>query len=48
VNSEFVAEAVGTPMALLVEGLILLGVAVLGWAAGRFISPRDPAPSDGG
>lgn len=47
-NVEFVADAVGAPMALLVEGLILLGVAVLGWTAGRVISPRGPTATDAG
>jgi hypothetical protein len=47
-NAEFVAEAVGTPMALLVEGVILLGVAVLGWAAGRLITGRQVASGDAG
>lgn len=47
-NVELVAEAVGTPMALLVEGLILLGVAVLGWAAGRVITQRGPTVADDG
>jgi hypothetical protein len=47
-NVKLVVEAVGAPMALLVEGLILLGVAALGWALGRVIAPRTPTPSDGG
>lgn len=47
-NLELVVEAVGAPAALLVEGLILLGVAVLGWAAGRLITGRRVAARHGG
>jgi len=43
-NVEHVADAVGAAAgaaaALLVEGLILLGVAARGWVAGQFIAPR--------
>jgi hypothetical protein len=39
-NVELVVDAVGAPLALLVEGAILLGVALLGWAAGRLITSR--------
>lgn len=37
-NAELVVDAVGAPAALLVEGVILLGVAGLGWAAGQLIT----------
>jgi hypothetical protein len=47
-NVEYVADAVGAAAALLVEGLILLGVAALGWAGGRFVAPRSrTTPSAG-
>jgi hypothetical protein len=42
-NVEFVADAVGAAAALLVEGLILLGVAALGWAAGRALTRAAPS-----
>jgi hypothetical protein len=44
-NIEFVVDAVGAPAAFLVEGLILLGVAALGWAAGRLITRHGTAPA---
>jgi hypothetical protein len=39
-NVELVVDAVGAPMALLVEGLILLGIAVLGFLGGRLVTRR--------
>lgn len=47
-NIELVVDAVGAPVALLVEGLILLGVSVLGWVAGRVITPGGPTVADAG
>jgi hypothetical protein len=39
-NVELVVDEVGAPAALLVEGAILLAVAVLGWVAGRLVTRR--------
>jgi hypothetical protein len=45
-NAELVVDALGAPAALLVEGVILLGVAGLGWAAGRLITGKRVASGD--
>jgi hypothetical protein len=47
-NAELVVDAVGAPAALLVEGVILLGVATAGWAAGRFVTRRGTVASGSG